>query len=263
MCYNQSMSPLSLSLLGPFQALLNERPLTQFRTNKVQALLIYLAVESGCSCQREALMALLHPDLPQESAQVNLRQTIYQLRKTIPELAVREGEQTAPFLLTNRRTVQINPAVAYELDVAAFTNLLHNVAKHEHADLLTCSSCRERLRQAANLYRGDFLIDFYLPDSSAFEEWALARREGFRRQALDALDTLTAIHIRQGIYDQAEVFARRQLEIDNLRESAHRQLMEILARNGRRRAALSHYETCRQLLQDELGINPSESVLQN
>jgi predicted ATPase len=50
--------------------------------------------------------------------------------------------------------------------------------------------------------------------------------------------------------------AQRQIEIDNLRENSHRQLMEAWARNGRRREALSHYDKLCQLLQKELAIQP-------
>lgn len=42
--------------------------------------------------------------------------------------------------------------------------------------------------RAAELYRGNFLEDFYLDDSNAFEEWAQVKREGYRRQVLDALE---------------------------------------------------------------------------
>ena len=40
------MPTLSLSLLGAFQGALDGCPLTHFRSNRVQALLIYLAVEN-------------------------------------------------------------------------------------------------------------------------------------------------------------------------------------------------------------------------
>ena len=66
------MSNLTLRVLGPFQAALGDRPLTEFRTNKVRALLIYLAIEDR-PVTREALMALLWPGLPERSARANLR----------------------------------------------------------------------------------------------------------------------------------------------------------------------------------------------
>jgi DNA-binding SARP family transcriptional activator len=123
--------------------------------------------------------------------------------------------------------------------------------------LVTGQPTADNLTEAAALYRGDFLADFYLPDSENFEEWAAARRAVYRRLGLEALAKLTAVHLEQANFSEAEKYARRQLEIDNLRESGHRQLMEALARNGRRRAALSHYESLSQLLQTELDIEPS------
>ncbi len=238
------MATLTLSLLGPFAVSLDERPLTKFTTNRVQALLIYLAVEVVTApVRRDTLMGVLWPDLPQESAQTNLRQTLYRLRKAIPELSRCDGDGTTPFLLADRQTVQINPNGRFHLDVHQFTKLLKSDECH--------------WPEAVALYRDNFLTDFYLPDSAPFEEWAASQRSALLRQALDALDTLTARSLEAGELDAAETFARRQLELDNLRESAHRQLMEALVRNGRRRAALSHYETCRQLLRDELDIEPT------
>jgi DNA-binding SARP family transcriptional activator len=202
------------------------------------------------------LLALLWPDYPEESARHSLRTDQYYLKKAIPEVkAGEEGDQT-PLLLSDNQTVQINPAAVYELDVANFTLQLAFSANHDHLELLTCAECEERLRKAVDLYRGDFLADFYLPDSAAFEVWVAALREAFRGQALGALETLAAVYDEQEAFEGAETMARRQLELDNLRESAHRQLMVILARSGRRRAALSQYESCRQLLQDELGVEP-------
>ena len=42
------MAHLSLSLLGPFQATLGKEPIAGFESNKVRALLAYLAVEAHC-----------------------------------------------------------------------------------------------------------------------------------------------------------------------------------------------------------------------
>ncbi|MCA9899753.1 MAG: winged helix-turn-helix domain-containing protein, partial [Anaerolineales bacterium] len=229
------MNNLSLALLGPFQATLDDKPITQFRTKSVQALLIFLACEAERPYPREQLMELLWPGMPQASAQANMRQTLYRLRKLIPEVKGQRGD-TVPLLLTDRQTLQINPDASYTLDVDDF-------------------AASEPL-PAIGLYRGDFLADFYLPDSEAFEEWASARRAAYKRQVLELMEGETAVHLQSARYDQAIQLAQRQIEIDNLRENSHRQLMEAWARNGRRREALSHYQTLRQLLQDELAIEP-------
>jgi DNA-binding SARP family transcriptional activator len=52
------MSRLTLSLLGPPEFTLNGSPVTGFESNKVRALLAYLAVEADCPHHRLALAGL-------------------------------------------------------------------------------------------------------------------------------------------------------------------------------------------------------------
>jgi DNA-binding SARP family transcriptional activator len=115
------LSQLSIALLGRTQILLDGRAIS-FRTNKVQALLCYMLVEAinqpGVAFRREALLEMLWPDMPLKSAQDNLRQTLYQLKKAIPETAVEGNSQ--PFILSDRVAVRINPDAIYILDVAQF-----------------------------------------------------------------------------------------------------------------------------------------------
>jgi predicted ATPase/DNA-binding SARP family transcriptional activator len=248
-CYNSCswiMSDLYVALLGPVAVALNDQRLEKFRTSRVQALLFYLTTERALGTavhRREALMELLWPGLPSQSAQVNLRQTLYHLQKAIPAMDAPIGNAESSFLLADRQTVRINPNYAIESDVAKFTRYLRQPI--------------ERWRTAVDLYRGDFLADFYLSDSGAYEEWVAARRAALRRQVLTALAKLTAFEMDQGAYEKAESYAHRQLEIDNLQEGAYRQLMIVLDGSGRRSEALFQYEACRSLLQNELGIEPS------
>ena len=77
------MANLFLSLLGSYQVRVDNDLFDEFRTNKVRALLAYLAVESAFQ-DREALMDLLWPGMPEKSARANLRQILYYLRQAIP-----------------------------------------------------------------------------------------------------------------------------------------------------------------------------------
>ena len=139
----------------------------------------------------------------------------------------------------------------------AFESLIERTQNHDHLDILLCQECRHDLETAVALYQGDFLADFYLDDSNEFEEWAEVQRQRYRRQALDALETLTMIATRGASYAEARDYAERQLEIDDLRESAYRQLMEILALDGQREEALALYDSFRRLLAEELGMAPA------
>lgn len=251
------MATLDISLFGPFEARLADRPFTKFRTSKVKALLIYLVVENEqTGGNRERLMTLLWPGMPQKSAQQNLRQTIYYLRK-----AVGDGiGDTTDFLLSDNESVTINPAFDWQSDVQTFTGLLQQVRGHNHADLTTCLTCRNWLQEAVRLYQGDFLSDFYLADSNEFEDWAENGRETFRRKVLDALDNLAAIYLAGGEHHEAQTIARHHLKLNGLDERAHRHLMEALARNGQRNEALAVYDRLTKTLQNELGLNPSEKT---
>lgn len=253
------MSALSLTLLGQFQARLDNQPLTDFKTRKVQALLIYVTAEPEKHL-RESLMELMWPGMPDRSARQNLRQVLYYLRSTIPDLYAKydEDDGLVPFLITNRQMIQLNPNALVQVDVAQFKILLNEVQAHEHMNVMYCPNCLTSLEKAVELYQGDFLIDFYLDDSNAYEEWAQVTREAYRRQTLDALEVLTAAASQQREFPKAETLAKHQLEIDNLRESTYRQLMEILVLSGRREEALAVYENCRRLLAEELGMEPAK-----
>ncbi len=253
------MAHPTLKLFGAFQASIGEDAVT-FRTLKVQALFIYLVVESPRPHAREALMTLLWPDLPLESAQVNLRQIVYQLRKAIPDSDSRSTEDHVPFLISSRRNIELNPDAVVAVDVVEFARLVSEVATHTHSDLLDCLDCRSRLEEATRLYQGAFLADLYLEDSNEFEDWAQRHREFYRRQQMDALSMLGQMELRQTNYNVAARYATAQLAIDNLDERAYRQLMEALARNGQRNEALAVYEEARRLLHDELAMTPAQST---
>ena len=87
------MPRLSLSLLGPFQACLDDAQVTNFGTDKVRALLAYLAMEAGIPHRRETLADLLWPDRPQKAARRNLRQALSRLGRAM--ISVRDSDLAA------------------------------------------------------------------------------------------------------------------------------------------------------------------------
>ena len=239
------MARLSVSLLGPFQVTLDGQPVTDFKSNKVRALLAYLAVEAERPHRREVLAGLLWPDWPDRDALSNLRYALSDLRRAIGDRA-RAGGRDAdpPFLLITRATLQFNAASDFFLDVTAFRHL-------------TGLKDPSALEEAIALYRGSFLEGFSLGDSPAFEEWALFARERLARQMSSALHQLAAGYEQRGEYEPAQSFARQQIELEPWDETAHQQLMRALSLNGQRSAALAQYEACRRLLAEELGVEPA------
>lgn len=243
------MAQLSVTLLGPFQASLDGQPLTNFRTDSARGLLVYLISQPGNYFHREHLAGLLWPESAQEEAQINLRQTLYRLRQAL-------GDAAGGYLHSAHRTLGFHPESDYWLDVQEFTTLLDRCASHPHRNLTACPSCMERLRQAIELYRGNFLNGFSLA-SPAFEEWRVLTQESLHNRALAALSSLALYHRRRHEYSQAAAYLRQMLGMEAWREEAHAQLMQVLALDGQRSAALAQYEICRRILEKEFGSSPS------
>ena len=75
------MARLECYFLGGVEVRLDGEVITSFESNKVRALLAYLAVEAGRPQRREALAGLIWPEWPQASAMSNLRYALADLRK--------------------------------------------------------------------------------------------------------------------------------------------------------------------------------------
>ncbi|MEJ2598763.1 MAG: BTAD domain-containing putative transcriptional regulator [Anaerolineales bacterium] len=241
------MAHLSLSLLGPFRVALDGNPVKGLKSNKVRALLAYLSVEADKPHHRETLAGLLWPDRSDRDALSNLRYTLSNLRQVI-------GDRTArpPFLLITRDRLQFNAASDYQLDVKSFVQIVEAGSFD--------STAIEQLEKAAALYQGNFLEGFYVEGSPAFEEWTLLTRERLARQASTVLHALAAIHEQGCAYEQAQSYVWQQLKLEPWDESAHQRLMRLLALSGQRSAALAQYESCRNALAEELGVEPGEET---
>jgi predicted ATPase/DNA-binding SARP family transcriptional activator len=245
------MARLALALLGPLHVTLDGQPVSGFATDKVRALLAYLAVEAHPH-RREALAELLWPDQVAAVARASLRVAINLLRKALGDQAAQPS-----FLLISRETVQLNPASHVALDVSVFADLCRASQLHAHPAGALCATCVVQLTQAAVLYRGELLQQVVVRDSVAFEEWVTLSRERLHRQALVALGQLADYHEAQAEDEQARQYAWRTLALEPWDEAAHRCLMRVLARSGQRNAALAQYQRCRKVLAEELGVEPS------
>src|SRR5512140_709774 len=98
------MARLSIKVLGPFQATLNGVPL-RLESNKVRALLIYLAMESGRPHSREVLAEMFWPDQAQRLAMSDLRYALADLRSHIEDRA----EAPQFLIITHVRFSSIHP----------------------------------------------------------------------------------------------------------------------------------------------------------
>ena len=251
------MTHLALRFLGGFEVAIDAEPITAFGADKVRALLAFLAIESSLSHRRAKLSAMFWPDFPEKKAAHNLSQSLLRLRKGLQE---KKGSTDSSFLIVTSQNIQFNTYSDYQFDVLRFRELLNLCNQHNHAEAANCDVCAQWRSEAMELYQGDLLAGFFVPDSVAFEEWRLIQQEGLHRQALETLDWLAAYHEMRGEFDRVQTYTRQQIALEPWSEEAHGQLMRALAQSGQPAAALKQYDQYQQILAEELDINPSAAI---
>lgn len=247
------MPVLHLSLLGPPVLERDGAPLELGR-RKALALLVYLAMTAR-SQPREALATLLWPEAASSDSRAALRRVLSDLNKAL-------GENWA---LANNTSVGIHTATSLELDVSRFRRLLAQAHQHPHPPTQACNDCIPLISQAINLYRGDFLEGFSLPDAPEFDEWQFFECETLRREcsaALQALVEHSHTQTTQGntISEQAIHCARRWTILEPLNETAQARLMQFYATSGQPAAALRQYRAYAHQIEHELGEPPSKMI---
>ncbi|MFQ5983539.1 MAG: BTAD domain-containing putative transcriptional regulator [Woeseiaceae bacterium] len=231
------MEPLSLRLFGDVKLL---RGPTQdiALPRKTQLLLAYLALNAGQRHPRDKLAALLWQDRPEEQARHSLRQCLFTLAKAL-------GDDHPPLILADRNQLSLD-SKRVDVDVWQFE-------RHVAAD------SPEDLQRAAALYGGDLLAGLTF-DEDSLDAWCAAERTRLRDQFYEALATLTSHHTDTVNLDAAIQTGRRLVDLDPLREDAHRSLMRIYQRSGRRADALKQYQRCVETLRRELNVEPEAAT---
>lgn len=220
---------LQICLLGGLKISKGGAPVTGFISNKVPALLVYLAIHQK-SHQRESLASLLWGEMADADAKNNLRQVLSDLRKFFGD-----------HLIITRETVQFNPDTSYELDVEKFLHALLG----------------DQFREAMLFYQGDFMEGFYVREAPMYEEWVMMQQARLREHAQDAVHRLMVAHASRCEFSKAIEYGNRLLVFDPWREEIHQQLMLLQARNGQRSTALAQYQSCRSMLRKEFQAEPS------
>jgi DNA-binding SARP family transcriptional activator len=247
---------LSIAALGPLQVRLDSTPVTEFRFERVRALLAYLLVESDLIHDRASIAFFLWPDMTQKSALENLRQAVAMLRR-----ALRDKQRSIPYIEATSKTIQFNPQSDHAFDFARFNALITAVKSHAHRNLEACSGCIEQLREAAELYRGEFLADLFI-ESEQYEEWSQSIRSRLHFQAVWALEKVLMYYARRQDYVLVVELAQKLLSIEPLCEVGHEMMMMGLAAQGHRHAAIKHYGRYRTHLQNNLGVEPPQQTIE-
>lgn len=238
------IQPWRIEMFGGLRAVRGAEILSRFKSQKVAALLAYLAFHASQAHSREELVELLWPNDELEAARNRLRVALSTLRHQLEPPGIAAGS----VLIADRTTIQMHPE-AYTTDVQAFSNAFNEALRVDEEE-------REgHLLTAVEAYRGDLLPGFT-------EEWILGERERLSQSYLQALHRLVRCLVRKQEYERALAYALRATQSDPLREEAWRDVMRLHVALGQPSAALQQYAELERVLKEGVGARPSGSTQQ-
>lgn len=228
-----AIPPLRLRALGRLELEVDDgdadRLLAQPRR---LALFLYLALRRpGGFVGRDHLLGLFWPDAHDAQARASLRQALRFLRQCLGSEA----------LLGRGDEIGVPSALVFS-DVRAFRRALDGGNREE----------------ALDLYVGDLLPGFFMPDAPEAQRWLERERRALRSEARD-----TALALSEAVGsapDAAVAYARRALAIEPTHEPAARQLVRALDAAGDRAGAVSAYNAFAETLRTRLDLEPSQET---
>lgn len=239
---------MHIGVLGPLE-LHHDGPTVPLGRRKQRALLAALVAARGATVSLDRLVDLLWDEEPPPQAIASLQAYVSNLRRLIePERAPRASAT---------RLVSRSPGYALllepdELDATRFAVLL-DAARAARDDGALDRAVR-LLDEAHALWRGNAFAEFadepfVLAEASRLEELRLTASE-------ERLDARLALGRHGDVVADAESFVAEH----PLRERAWGSLMVALYRSGRQADALRAFQRARQVLREELGLEPGPDL---
>lgn len=181
---------------------------------------------------RDYVAGVLWPEVSEPQAHHSLRTAVWRLHKLVPSLLTSSA-------------AELGLTAAVTVDVRELAGHAHRLLSRPHepddADLRwPCIG-------------GELLPGWY-------DDWVLLERERIRQLHLHALQTATEVLSARGRFGEALETALHAVQVDPLRESAHRLVMHVHLAEGNVHEVLRQYEFCRLLLWRELQVRPSRRM---
>ena len=228
-----------IRLLGPFECAAPDGQAIVVQSKKARGVLAHLALAGRAGVAREHVANLFWPSSGEQQARQSLRQCLSSLRKLLFE-----GEDPivdeAGQLSLNRQLVEVDTDV-----------VLQALARGEDTAMQAAAVCA----------RGALLRDHVFGEEEA-DNWIRDERVRLERATHELLLRCVELYRDAGADEKTIELYWRILAINPASEEAHRGLMEVYERMGRRGDALAQYRTCEDALARHLDAQPSAQTRQ-
>ena len=181
---------------------------------------------------------ILWPDASSSELKLRFKNAIYRMRHAIGSDVV----------LFQDNIYMFNRAVDHDYDVQTFISAI-KTAREEKQDQKKINA----LSLAVAVYKGE-----YLP--SLDEEWVILDREKYKNMFIRAAEELAELYLKQDEVEKTIQTGELALEQDPYHEPLYRIIMQAYAIRGDRASISRQYEKCRKLLNDGIGLEPSDQT---
>ena len=245
---------LYVTLLGSFSMRLSqdgrERTVTEQESTsrRLWTFLQYLLTYSARNVTQEELIEVLWGDSDISDPVNTLKTLLHRARNMLESLGLPDGKRV---LLYRRGVYSWSPELNLQTDIDEFDRL--------SAQFSAASRSPEGLDaaiRAVALYQGDFL------PSASGSPWAISLRTHYHSRFLQLCGEAANILQSMGSSDRALELARAATAMDPYDEPSHLLYMELLSAFGAQQAAIQHYTYVTKLFMDQLGVAPSEEMVQ-
>jgi two-component SAPR family response regulator len=224
--------------LGNSQVKIDGKPVTNptwVNQKRARELFFLLLSHQHKGMTRDEIGVILWPDSSTEQLRLQFRNTIYYLRYAL-------GQDV---IINTERRYLFNSDMDFTYDVQDFER---KIVQAEGAGTPVMKI--ELLKEAIQLYQGEFH-----PEGDG--DWVMIERSRLTQMHEHTLLTLAQLHLEQREPQTTLLHCQVILAENHCMESAHRLAMRAYAALGNRSGVINQYELCKQLLRDELGVEPS------
>lgn len=210
----------------------------EWRSEKSKEMFFYLMYR-GDSVRKEEIFGALWPDLPESKCNSNFHSSLYRLRRALfHECVVRDANGG----------YRLNDKGVFASDVDAFNRAMLE------ADVARAEDTRtQKLEEAVALYKGAFL-------ASTYSEWTEPVRRELEDRYIEALNEVGSLRQREGKHEEALQLFRALETVDTYSEAAAHGIMRAHMGLNDVGSAVRHYRRFKQLMNDDLGEEPSERL---
>ncbi len=233
--------------LGRFSIVKKDQPINLSLKGQSKPLLVLKALIAfgGRDIKKEKIADVIWPDADGDIANQSMATTLHRLRKV---LKIDEA------IMLSGGTLTLNSHICW-VDIWDFERLCTRSdnmwALNQHEK--TLETIQVTL-EAVNIYKGPFL------PQERDQPWTVYLREKLKNRYLRSIGKLGNYYENSGMMEKAVESFQRSLEIDHLDEEAYRRLMACYFRMGRRSKALAVYDSCKRILVEGLGVEPSRET---